>query len=163
MADIIQIKQAGPCDAAVIETLAEQVWAQHYTPIIGKAQVDYMLAKFQSERAIKADIETGYIYTIAYLDDVACGYSAVKIDRGVFLSKFYVLQRERGKGIGKTLMDNIIAIAGQHKRPRIWLTCNKHNPSLSVYKKMNFIIIDEVVTDIGGGYVMDDYVLEKKL
>ena len=106
---------------------------------------------------------TGYIYTIAYLDDVACGYSAVKIDRGVFLSKFYVLQSERGRGVGKALMDNIVAIAGQHKRPRIWLTCNKHNPSLSVYKKMNFIIIDEVVTDIGGGYVMDDYVLEKKL
>lgn len=163
MTDAIHIKQAAIEDAAVIETLAKQIWTQHYTPIIGEPQVDYMLSKFQSQAAIKSDIDSGYVYAIAYLNNAACGYSAVKIDRGVFLSKFYVMQTCRGKSVGKALMDNIVFFALGHKQPRIWLTCNKSNPSLSVYKKMAFVVIDEIVTDIGGGYVMDDYVLEKKL
>ncbi len=163
MSDEIRIKQADSQDAAVIEALAKQVWTQHYTPIIGEKQVSYMLAKFQSQTAIKSDIDSGYVYTIAYLNDAPCGYSAVKIDRGVFLSKFYVMRKCRGAGIGKALMDSIVSFANEHKQPRIWLTCNKHNPSLAVYKKMAFVVIGEVVTDIGGGYVMDDYELEKKL
>ena len=150
-------------DFAVIESLAKQIWTSHYTPIIGSAQVDYMLTKFQSQSAIADDIGGGYVYTLAYSDGAPCGYSAIKLDQGVFLSKFYVLQTHRGRGIGKALMDNIADFANRHNQSRIWLTCNKHNPSLSVYKKMNFTIIDKIVTDIGGGYVMDDYVLEKAL
>ena len=163
MSDEIRIKQATIKDAAVIETLAKQIWTQHYTPIIGEKQVSYMLDKFQSQAAIKSDIDSDYVYAIAYLNDAACGYSADKIDRGVFLSKFYVLQSCRGAGVGKALMDNIVSFTNDHKQPRIWLTCNKFNPSLAVYKKMAFDVIGEVVTDIGGGYVMDDYELEKKL
>jgi len=40
---------------AQIETvarLAHEIWNQHFVPIIGKAQVDYMVEKFQSKRAI---------------------------------------------------------------------------------------------------------------
>jgi RimJ/RimL family protein N-acetyltransferase len=47
---------------------------------------------------------------------------------------------------------------------RIWLTCNKHNTaSLAAYTRMGFTRIADVVTDIGSGYVMDDYVMEYRL
>ena len=47
---------------------------------------------------------------------------------------------------------------------RIWLTCNKHNDhSLEVYRHWGFQTIAEDVTDIGNGYVMDDYILEYRL
>ncbi len=48
-----------------IETVARlacEIWNQHFIPIIGKAQVDYMLEKFQSKRAISEQIENGYSY-----------------------------------------------------------------------------------------------------
>ena len=156
-------KVSDESDMKIIETLAKDIWTQHYTAIIGKEQVDYMLDNFQSQHAIKRDIAIGYRYYLAYINDIACGYSSIKIDNGVFLSKFYVKQSCRGLGLGKAMMENIFLFAKQHNESRIWLTCNKHNPSIAVYKKMGFIVIDECVTDIDGGFVMDDYVLEKPL
>ena len=145
-----------------MESLAKEIWMQHYIPIIGKSQVDYMLDKYQSYDAISNDISNGYIYYIAFLDDLPCGYSAVKQQKGIFLSKFYVKKSFRGKGVGKAMMKRIFTYTKEQHMSRIWLTCNKNNTvSIDVYKTLGFSIIDECVTDIGKGYVMDDYVLEK--
>lgn len=163
MSEKVIINEASTDNAETIESLAETIWNQHYTPIIGKDQVDYMLCKYQSKSAVKNDIKYGYTYYLAYLDDDPQGYCAVKIDKGVFLSKFYVLQEARGKGIGKALLSSVNDYAKQHNAERIWLTCNKYNPSLDIYKNLGYEVTDSVVTDIGSGFVMDDYVLEKKL
>jgi len=39
-----------------IECLAYEIWNEYFTPIIGKAQVDYMLEKFQSKKVITEQI-----------------------------------------------------------------------------------------------------------
>jgi len=40
---------------------------------------------------------------------------------------------------------------------------NKYNPSYDIYRHLGFEVIDSVVTDIGEGYVMDDYIMQRKL
>lgn len=147
-----------------IEELAGIIWTEHYMPIIGPYQIDYMLNKYQSFEAISESLSNGYVYYIASVEGKACGYSAIKFDNGVFLSKFYVEKSYRGKGVGKMLFNKITETAALHKQPRIWLTCNKYNSrTIEIYKKMGFEIIDSIVTDIGNGFVMDDYVLERNL
>ncbi|MBN2883728.1 MAG: GNAT family N-acetyltransferase, partial [Clostridia bacterium] len=147
-----------------IEELAKTIWTEHYMPIIGPYQIDYMLNKYQSFEAISESLSNGYIYFIASIEGQACGYSAITFDNGIFLSKFYVEKSYRGKGIGKMLFNKIIEAAALHKQSRIWLTCNKYNSeTIGIYKKMGFEIIDSIVTDIGNGFVMDDYVMEKNL
>ena len=122
----IYVNKAGSdTDILIIEILAQKIWTQHYIPIIGKDQVAYMLERFQSFPAIKCDIENGYTYYIVYANDRPCGYSAVKIDNGVFLSKFYVEEAARGAGAGKAMLSSIIEYAKEHGQGRIWLTCNK--------------------------------------
>jgi diamine N-acetyltransferase len=37
---------------AEVARRAREIWLDHYVPIIGREQVDYMLDKFQSERAV---------------------------------------------------------------------------------------------------------------
>ena len=151
-------------DIEIVESLAKEIWEQHYLPIIGQAQVDYMLNKYQSVDAISQSIKDGYVYYIAYYEDKPCGYSAIVQDEGILLSKFYVKKSLRGKGLGKAMLNSIYTYAAGNNLNRIWLTCNKYNSkSLNIYKKLGFIIIDEVVTDIGNGYVMDDYILEKHI
>lgn len=163
MTDKITVRKASTDDAVLIESLAKIIWNQHYTPIIGKDQVDYMLKKFQSNAAVKSDIKNGYTYYIAYLDGKPQGYCAIKIDDGVFLSKFYVLKEARGKGVGKAMLRSVKDYSIQHGAKRIWLTCNKHNSTLDIYKNLGYEVTKSIVADIGNGYVMDDYVLEKKL
>jgi GTP cyclohydrolase I len=36
----------------IVEKLACEICNEHFVPIIGKAQVDYMLEKFQSKTAV---------------------------------------------------------------------------------------------------------------
>ncbi len=161
----LRVRAAGTADTKTLEALAKEIWEQHYSPIIGKTQVSYMLEKFQSQSAIESDIAGGYVYYIASFDGVPCGYSAVKKDgSGVFLSKLYVKQGYRGKGIARAMLEKIYEYARKNKSKRVWLTCNKYNKaSLETYKKLGFSITDSCVKDIGEGYKMDDYVLEKKL
>ena len=90
---------------AQVAKLAKDIWNQHYLPMIGNEQVDYMLDKFQSESAIEQQIAEGYKYYII-LDkenenQIESGYFSIK-DKGekLFLSKLYVLDYCRGKGIG---------------------------------------------------------------
>ena len=44
----------------------------------------------------------------------------------------------------------------------IYLTVNKYNTnSIMAYQKTGFVKTEELVIDIGNGYVMDDYRMEK--
>ena len=67
-------------DEQIRETadLASQIWRQHFIPIIGKDQVEYMLTKFQSYSAIKAQIEQdGYEYFQCLANGVLAGYAGI--------------------------------------------------------------------------------------
>jgi diamine N-acetyltransferase len=41
----------------IVASLAKEIWTEHYTPIIGKDQVEYMLGRFQSKKAISSQIK----------------------------------------------------------------------------------------------------------
>lgn len=147
-----------------VETLARQIWRDHYIPIIGEAQVVYMLDRFQSREAIADQIEAGYEYYLI-TDDVKeeIGYFAFLIEeKNLFLSKIYVRSGLRGRGYGRSALGFIERKARDTMCSKIWLTVNKHNVrSIGAYKKCGFEIREPVVQDIGGGFVMDDYRMEK--
>ena len=62
----------------IVERLADEIWREHYTAIIGEAQVNYMLEKFQSVDAIRSQVDEGYEYFIIRFNDEAVGYISVK-------------------------------------------------------------------------------------
>ena len=150
---------------AAVETLAREIWTEHYTPIIGRAQVDYMLAKFQSKGAIAEQIREGYAYFLIEKRKDRIGYLSIQ-PRGdeLFLSKIYVKSSERGKGHGKTAVRFAEGFARERKLMRITLTVNRNNSrSIGAYEKLGFEKIAALVQDIGGGFVMDDYRMGKNL
>ena len=146
---------------AQVAKLAKDIWNEHYLPMIGSNQVLYMLDKFQSKDAIEQQIERGYKYYIIFNEQQEAGYFSVKVNdkaEKLFLSKLYVLKSFRGKGIGKQA---IKFITTNLYNPVIQLTVNKNNSdSIAFYQNVGFEIVDDVVTDIGNGFVMDDYVME---
>ncbi|MCH5185027.1 MAG: GNAT family N-acetyltransferase [Oscillospiraceae bacterium] len=156
------IKKAVKEDAGEIAALADIIWHEYFTPIIGAAQVDYMLAKFQSEEAIADGIGSGkYEYYRAFADDEFTGYMGVHEDKefkSVLLSKIYVKKEYRGRGIAKMLLKHVMDIYSGAEM--FWLTVNRHNDNaIAAYDRLGFKTERESVTDIGGGFVMDDYVM----
>lgn len=147
-------------DCVAIEKMAAEIWTEHYTPIIGEKQVSYMLKTFQSAKKIEHDITTNhFLYLLPYYQDLLVGYAAVKIlDDSLFISKFYIHHSFRGQKLSSSLFEYIRNICIENSCSRIWLTVNKNNTeSISIYKHFGFSVTEELVTDIGQGFVMDDY------
>lgn len=163
MIKIIRISKVS--DFKSIEDLAHIIWHEHYVPIIGIEQVEYMLEKFQSVRTMQKQVKEGAEYFIINTDEKSVGYiSFSQKGETLFLSKIYILNEMRGKGIGHSAMKFIEESAIAKDLNKIALTVNKYNTgSIKAYLKMGFINVGEIVSDIGQGYVMDDYKLEKPL
>ena len=152
-------------DFKEIEKLGSVIWIEHYTPIIGAEQVKYMLHKFQSVAAIENQILEGFEYYTLYIKEHAVGYmSFVKKKDSLFLSKFYISKKERGKGIGKFALEFVVEKARVLEVSKIGLTVNKYNyNAIKTYEKMGFETIDSIITTIGNGFVMDDFVMSKTI
>ncbi len=150
-------------ELTLIEEMAHVIWHEHYTPIIGAEQVVYMLKKFQTADAMSAQISKGYHYFLILNDKKPVGYlSFEKRKDALFLSKIYLLKSERGKGFGRKAMLFVEARAKENDCSKVSLTVNKHNlNSIKAYESAGFVNTGAVVQDIGMGFVMDDYHMEK--
>ena len=154
----------GPTQIAAVAELAREIWTAYYTPLIGAAQVGYMLAAFQSAEAITRQIGAeGYEYYLAPGE----GYLALVPDpakQSMFLSKIYVKEHLRRTGLGRAMMELAEARCRETGCRELWLTVNRHNAgSIAFYEKMGFRKTNPLVTDIGGGFVMDDWRIAKTI
>lgn len=166
MTDTFQTKQAIDDEQIQeIADLANIIWHQHFIPIIGIQQVEYMLDKFQSYRALKEQLEDGYEYYQLYDNGEFCGYCGVHPEGGrLFLSKLYIKKECRGRHIATKAFRFLENLCRDRGISTIWLTCNKHNDNtLNVYRHLGFETIDTQEADIGNGYIMDDYIMEYRI
>lgn len=154
-------------DIASVAGLAQEIWRQHFTPIIGSSQVEYMLEKFQSVEAILSQLEIGTEYYIAVLENEHVGYTGLVPDisnKKIMISKIYLRNRARGIGIGNHILDFVEDESKKRNFNKIWLTVNRFNHEpIEWYSRKGFKTVDKVKKDIGGGFFMDDYIMEKQI
>lgn len=148
-----------------VEALATEIWHEYYTPIIGKAQVEYMLKKFQSVSAMQKQIDEGYEYYSISENGALIGYLSIQPrEEHLFLSKAYVHNSYRGKGYGQKAFGFVEKRAKELSLNKVQITVNKYNArTISVYEKYGFKKLKEAIFDIGQGYIMDDFVMEKHI
>jgi|LSQX01.1.fsa_nt_gb ribosomal protein S18 acetylase RimI-like enzyme len=164
LSDACAIEVKSKEDIILTAELAKAIWEEHYTPMIGSAQVKYMIENFQSEVAISKSIKDDCNYYIIWLDGSAVGYFAIKLNEPlgkIFLSKLYVKLDSRRKGLASMAIERIKEIAKTHDLKFIWLTVNKNNTnSIKAYEKFGLKKVKSIITPIGSGFVMDDYIME---
>jgi ribosomal protein S18 acetylase RimI-like enzyme len=80
------------------------------------------------------------------------------------LGQLYVLASHRGLGLGKFMLGHVEQRARDLGRYLLWLQVNKRNTgAVGFYTAAGFEVVREAVFEIGGGFVMDDYVMTKGL
>jgi diamine N-acetyltransferase len=140
--------------------LADEIWREHYTPLIGLTQVEYMLENFQSKKAMQEQVSHGMAYYVVYAGKTPVGYYSIKPeeDEHLFLSKIYVRRSLRGAGVGAWILNQVCEKAHYRNRSKISLTVNKGNASsIAFYERVGFKKAKGIVADIGNGFVMDDW------
>ena len=143
--------------------LTTEIWHEYWTCILSNEQIDYMVDKFQSENAITNQINNeNYTYFYIVYDKQKAGYIGLSNKQDyLFLSKLYLKKEYRHKGLGKEAFDFIKQFAENNGYNKIQLTVNKYNENtINAYNKWGFKTVDSVITDIGNGFVMDDYIME---
>lgn len=158
------LRQATRNDNALIRSLAERSWNSAYQGIISQDQIDYMLAEMYSEEELAKHFETpDYHYFIIYDDEIPAGFIGFEHNYEPDITKLhriYLIPEAKGKGLGKTAISFLKDVVKDYGNRRIILNVNKNNSARKVYESQGFKVYDEVVLDIGNGYVMDDYLME---
>lgn len=160
--------------------LAGEIWRGYWPPLIGAAQTEYMVERFQTADAIRRGMaEQQYRYWFIEDDEAKLtadpegarggwtpvvgytgGYTEPETNR-FFISKIYLLPQARGRGYCSRVIEfyhRLCAAEGLHA---LYLTVNKGNElGIRAYTAKGFKVIDAVEADIGSGFIMDDYIME---
>ncbi|CVI72497.1 Acetyltransferase (GNAT) family protein [Clostridiales bacterium CHKCI001] len=152
-------------DIELLAATANEIWHEYFPCILTKEQIDYMVAKFQSKQPMTEQIADGYLYYLVKLNDTIIGYIGLHPEeKKLFLSKLYLKNEARNHGYASQMLEFIEQVARDLGLSSIYLTVNKYNEhSIAVYKKKGFLTIKDQVADIGNGFVMDDYIMEKTI
>ncbi len=166
--DRIRIVAATEGELAAVAELARVIWRRHYPGMISAAQIEYMLERGYSRAALLRFVtEAGAGLALARLDARLAGFAAwYRADDPdeIKLDKLYVHQDFHRQGVGQRLIDATADAAQAQRRATIILNVNKNNAqAIRAYARSGFVIREAVIVDIGGGFVMDDYIMAKRL
>jgi ribosomal protein S18 acetylase RimI-like enzyme len=167
----IEIQDATPDDAEAIRDLAVRIWNTCYPGIISQEQIDYMLAWMYAPDQIRREIrEKSIVYLKIASNGRMRGFAAFgpgKGDQGEserFLHKLYVDPAVQRRGLGSAAITEIEKRSAEAGAEWIRLRVNRNNrPAIATYEKAGFAILESVCGDIGGGFVMDDFVMGKRI
>jgi len=164
----IEILRATEADLSAIRKLAGIVWRAHYPGIISPAQIDYMLARMYSLDVLRDEIQRQDIrFERMLMADQLVGFASFGPagEPGVIkLHKLYVHPDWHGRGLGSRLLQHCERAARERNAERLILAVNKRNlKAIATYERNGFSIAESVVTDIGGGFVMDDFIMARDL
>ena len=152
--------------AEAVADLAGRVWRRHYRGIITPEQIEYMLAERYKPGLIRQLLARGDLWLAAQAGTELVGFAHGHplADGDYKLDKLYVDLDWQRQGIGGALLAGIAARARSRGHSRLLLRVNRENRNaIDAYLKQGFSVATVVVENIGGGFVMDDYVMTKEL
>ncbi|MGN1280536.1 MAG: GNAT family N-acetyltransferase [Succinivibrio sp.] len=157
---MISIRKANHEDLAVLNSLAEKLVPNQFKSVLNTSQIDFMLDKFYSQKALSDAINSGKIYFIASYEGEDTAVASV-IEQGpdlFLMQKLYVEGKNQGKGVGTALFNYILDYVKQkHPSPcTVELLINKHNPGLNFYIKRGMKKIRDTGLDMGDFFINEE-------
>jgi ribosomal protein S18 acetylase RimI-like enzyme len=162
---MILLKKATEADLPTIQEIAKVTWGPTYTHIIGEEQVEYMLGKMYNIGALQEQLAQGHKFLIAEQGAKKVGFASYSRDEGdaFHLHKLYVLPEAHGQGVGKLLMNEVLNKVRMEGGKHLRLNVNRYNKAKDFYESAGFKIKESVDNEIGNGFLMNDYIMEKTI
>lgn len=159
------IRPASFNDIQYIRDIAYKTWPSTYAPILPAGQVTYMLDRIYSTQSLADQIRNNHLFFLALLNDDPVGFASFSHETGVSykLQKLYVLPTIQKTGAGRKMLETIETIIKSMNGEVLLLNVNRNNVAKTFYEKNGFAIIKEEDIDIGNGYFMNDYIMQKEL
>ena len=147
----------------VIQELVKRIWPAAYEAILSQEQITYMIDMMYSTAALTQQLTALKHQMLLMNDETApIGFASYShtVDPAVYkLHRIYLDPTCQGKGAGKWLMQQVIEQVKEKGANILELDVNRFNKAKNFYEKQGFRIYKEKVTDVGNGFIMDDYVM----
>lgn len=161
------IVQIGADKIHEVCSIAQITWPVAFGDILSEAQLAYMMDMMYRPDVLLRQMDEGHEFYVSYEDDQAIGFMGIEPnylrERKVKIHKLYILPNQQGKGIGEKFVLLAEARCRALNCSVLTLNVNRYNKALKFYEKLNFSNIKTVDIEIGQGYLMEDYVLEKAI
>lgn len=164
----VRVRRIKEDELPVIKKLGHEIWWQCYPGIISDAQIDYMLSIWYQPTAMAREMALrGTCFALIEAESLGpVGYVSFELcsDRVLFINKLYVHAKVHGRGVGATALRWVDERAAELDCSSVQLRVNKRNaPAIRAYQRAGFHFVEDVCSDIGSGFVMDDFRMEKPL
>lgn len=152
-------------DLETVHQLAHAIWPVAYGSMLHPEQIRYMLNRMYSLPSLRQQVQDGARFWLARENGEALGFaSAQETEPGLFkLHKLYVLPSLHKRGVGRGLLDTVVNYARDNGGRILQLQVNRKNPARGFYEKLGFRVHSTADFDIGGGFWMNDYIMEMDL
>jgi len=167
MADALTVRAATFADIATIRRIAFATWPVSYRDMLSTEQMAYMLERMYAEEVLTRQLEGGHVFLIADVAGGPVGFAGFEHGyRGAprtRLHKLYVLPDAQRSGAGRALLEAVETAALTAADLVVELNVNKRNPARGFYERRGYAVVRDETIDIGGGHVMDDHVMERRI
>jgi diamine N-acetyltransferase len=161
------LRPATRADVPALRELARRIWWAHYPGIVPDAQIAYMLERMYDADTIARELAGPVVWELAELGGAPAGFLAWEprpAEHHLWLHKLYLAPEHHGRGHGQRLLAHVFAQARRLGLPAVDLAVNRRNArALHAYERAGFQTLRAQVKDIGGGFVMDDFILRRVL
>lgn len=153
-------------DLTLIKDLAQDIFPHTYREVLSSEQIEYMMDLMYNRNRLSHDFDSGkQIFYLIEFQNQPSGYFSLEPLRSenlLILQKLYLLPLLQGKGLGKTIMKDILEISKVllPSATRLQLYVNRENKAQYFYLNCGFKVIDSRDNDIGNGFYMNDYIME---
>lgn len=161
---MLTVRPATAADYPLIQSIAQRTWPATFGTILSPAQIDYMLDWMYTPGALAAQAAAGHAFLILRKDGQPVGYAGYELGyrpTTAKLHKLYLLPAAQGTGGGRRLVEEVLLRCRQGGRAHLRLNVNYQNPAVGFYEHLGFRIVERVDIEIGRGYLMEDFVMER--
>jgi ribosomal protein S18 acetylase RimI-like enzyme len=157
----VTFARAAFADIPLLQKLAREIWRAHFPGIISVEQIDYMLDRMYATEVIDKEMRIGTCWELVWAGAETVGFLSYSYDPAATrlkLHKLYVQVERHGQGLGRASLGHVMQVASALGAREVSLYVNKNNhKAIRVYERAGFTIAEAVTSEIGGGFVMDDY------
>jgi ribosomal protein S18 acetylase RimI-like enzyme len=169
----VDIRLASPADASLIADLSRSTFYDTFAPFNSKENMDKFMKEQFSHQSLMAEVEQpGNTFLLAHCVDEPAGYVRLRDNNNppeliglqtIEIARIYVIQKMIGKGVGKTLMEEAIAIARRKQKQYIWLgVWEKNYTAIDFYRAWGFKKVGQQPFALGDD-MQTDWLMIKQL
>lgn len=163
-----EITLVRPADVSAIVLLARVIWQHAYAGMITQKQIDYMLAqRYNAPHLLTELSQPGLWWDQALVTGERVGFSSCYLTDTpgeIKLDKVYVHPDWQRDGVGGALIERVVGRGRAACCDTLVLAVNKQNVrAIAAYERKGFSVRESVCVNIGGGFVMDDFIMSRSI